>query len=243
MTMTSRSFGMPGSSEVPHLERRAPTVRSAMAQSLRNAGLAARSLVVEVVNIARFGRDAPRFAERIWVDPAALTTTLGPDDYDLGKAASGSVLGGDWDLHAWQSKANVVEACVLHWRDGAPWADTGAYDYVLAAIARSPDGAFDGCRTLADVERRHAQMDAMFKQVATERRLRPRDELPGHQFREVGGIRVHVGRRANLIRGGDGAHRLGMALALELTVIPAMIGCVHAEAIRSWRASLAAPPR
>jgi hypothetical protein len=210
---------------------------------VRLAVLATSALATEVANVVRFGRDAPRFAERIWVDPAALTTTLGPLDFDLGRVGSGRVKGGDWDLDAWAIDESVVQACVLHWRDGVPWKDTGAYDHIMAAMASSPDGVFDGCRTLEDVERRHGRMDALFEQVAAEGRLRPRNELPGRHFREMGGVRVHVGRTGNLIRGGDGAHRLGMALALGLTIMPAMIGCVHLEAITAWRSSLAAQPR
>jgi len=214
-----------------------------MARLVQLAVLSTIALATEVANVARFGRDAPRFAERIWVDPAALTTTLGPLDFDLGRVSSGTVRGGDWDLHAWAIDESVVQACILHWRDGVPWKDTGAYDHIMAAIASSPEGVFDGCRTLEDVERRHARIDALFDQVAAEGRLRPRNELPGHQFREMGGVRVHVGRTGNLIRGGDGAHRLGMALALGLPVMPAMIGCVHLEAITVWRSCLAAQPR
>jgi hypothetical protein len=113
----------------------------------------------------------------------------------------------------------------------------------MAAMARSPDGVFDGCRTIEDVERRHAAFDILFEQVAAEGRLRTRHELPGHRFREMGGVCVHVGRTGNLIRGGDGAHRLGMALALRLPVMPAMIGCVHRNAITIWRSRVAAQPQ
>jgi hypothetical protein len=211
-----------------------------MAWLAQHAVLSTIALAMDVANLARFGRNAPRFAERIWVDPAALTTTLDPLDWRI---SSGRVKGGDWDLDAWAIDESVVQACILRWRDGVPWRDTGAYDHIMAAMARSPEGVFDGCRTLEDVERRHARMDSLFDQVAAEGRLRPRNELPGHQFREMGGVRVHVGRTGNLIRGGDGAHRLGMALALGLPVMPAMIGCVHLEAINVWRSSLAAQPR
>jgi hypothetical protein len=214
-----------------------------MARLVQLAVLSAIALAREVVNVVRFGRDAPRFAERIWVDPAALATTLGPLDYDLGRIRSGRVMGGDWDLAAWAIDESVVQACVVHWRDGVPWKDSGAYDRIMAAMARSPDSVFDGCRTLEDIERRHVAIDALFEQVAAEGRLRPRNELPGHVFREMGGVCVHVGRTGNLIRGGNGAHRLGMALALGLPVIPAMIGCVHVNAITTWRSKLAAPPR
>jgi hypothetical protein len=214
-----------------------------MARLVQLAVLSTIALAREVVNVVRFGRDAPGFAERIWVDPAALTTTLGPMDYALGRVSSGTVRGGDWDLAAWAIDESVVQACVVHWRDGVPWKDSGAYDHIMAAMARSPEGVFDGCRTLEDVERRHAAIDALFEQVAAEGRLRPRNELPGHVFREMGGVCVHVGRTGNLIRGGDGAHRLGMALALGLPVMPAMIGCVHLDAITTWRSHMATPPR
>ena len=83
-----------------------------MPRRVQLAVLSTIALAREVVNGVRFGRDAPRFAQRIWVDPAALTTTLGPMDFDLGRVSSGSVRGGDWDLAAWAIDESVVQAWV-----------------------------------------------------------------------------------------------------------------------------------
>src|SRR4026207_1004268 len=89
------------------------------------------ALATDIANVARFGRNAPRFAERLWVDPAALTPPPDPPHWRL---TAGRGTGGEGDLDTWRIDESVVQACILRWRDGLPWKDTGAYDHIMAAM-------------------------------------------------------------------------------------------------------------
>jgi hypothetical protein len=204
-------------------------------RGVRSAASLVKALATrDALNLVRYGRGAPRYAERLWIDPEEITGWLRlPERADMA-TRSGCVVPGDWDLNVGAGFNAVVQACVDHWRDGVPWEETGAYESAMRAIEHSPGGEFDGCRTLDDVVARHHELDRLHAQVLREGRLRARDELLGHRFRELGGILVHVDRRGRLIWGGDGSHRLGIALALGLERAPAMLGAVHADAVRTW---------
>jgi hypothetical protein len=195
----------------------------------------------DAVNLVRYGRGAPRYAERLWIDPEGITGWLQLPERAEMTTRSGCVVPGDWDLNVEPGINPVVRACIEHWREGVPWEDTGAYASAMRAIQRSPTGEFDGCRTFDDVIARHRGFDRLHAQVSLEGRLRTREELPDHRFRELGGILVHVDRRGRFIWGGDGSHRLGIALALGLERAPVMLGAVHATAVRSWCADRATP--
>jgi hypothetical protein len=149
----------------------------------------------EAWNAARFGRRAPRVRERLWIDPAQVhaATLWFP-------AKSGQV------VRHWPPAAVVpfddhphVAYALAHWRDGVPWEDTGAFEYMLRQIDRR--GSQDGCHDADDVRARFARLDDLYSTVGQEGRLRPRHELDRGAFREAGGILAHVDRAARCWRG------------------------------------------
>lgn len=180
--------------------------------------------------ILRHGRDAPRWAEQIWVDPRACT--LVATDVDSGRRRSGQVVGGTWGVAPLETVAKVRMA-EEHWRTGVSWKEVGAFDYIMENLARLSQ--HDGYRTTDDVDRRFEYLDAVFDTVRREGRLRPRSEGPGRTLRENGGVYMHVGGDGEPVFGNGGCHRLAMARVLGLTQIPAQLGAVHPDALSAWR--------
>jgi hypothetical protein len=194
-------------------------------------------------NRLRRGRHAPRFAERLWVVPAELDERV----FGVARHESGRLVGGDWDLVREPVEAvPKVASCLARWGDGRSWEDAGAYAFAMQVIAER--GRLDGCTDLDQVRDRYDRLDAVFVQVRREGRLRTRCELDPVAFRELGGVLVNVDRHGAPVAGGGGWHRLAMARVLDLPVIPAQVGRVHATAPAGWRDRLAAgasspPPR
>ena len=88
---------------------------------------------------------------------------------------------------------------------------------------------FDGCNSTNDVKRRYNSLDKMLVEVKSEKRIRCRKSLRRFNFRELGGMEVAVGRNGDVIKIGDGQHRLGIALALGVKKVPVSVVLVHKE--------------
>lgn len=195
----------------------------------RSAGLRRR----DVQRRRRYGREAPRYHELIWIDPRQCRLQLlegrgGTDQCD--------VLDGDWDRAVEPLENNPhIRVCLEHWLGGRSWEETGAYDDMMERIASGTPVA-DGCRTLDDVVARYHELDEVFERVRREGLLRTRAELSAGAFRERGGVLIHIDRSGEpLYNRFNGCHRLAMALVLELPVMPAQVGIVHADALSRWR--------
>jgi hypothetical protein len=189
----------------------------------------ARVVASDGVQLARHGRRAPRWAERIWIDPSRCTTA--GIDIDHGRGRSGRVHRGAWRVQPIGSVAQVRMA-EEHWSTGASWDDVGAIDLLLQQSEQARRR--DGIESLADIRGRFRRLDRMFAVVEEEGRLRPRSELPVASFRELGGTYVHIGPGGEPVFGNGGCHRLAMARVLELPEIPAQLGAVHPDALGTW---------
>ena len=198
-----------------------------------------RNRVAEIArewwNFVRFGPDAPRPLERLWIDPQEVSLASA-----WFRAKSGRV------RHTWPPAEVMpfeehphIRFAVAHWRDGVPWEDTGAYDYMMDRIQAR--GRQDDCRTLADVVRRFDRLDQLFETVKAEGRLKTREEICRRPFREAGGILIHLGPNGELVIGDAGKHRLMIAKLARLSKIPVLIGEVHIAALPKL-AALRVPP-
>jgi hypothetical protein len=178
-----------------------------------------------VWNLVRFGRDAPRPNERLWIDPAAVEHAL-----DGLPVRSGYVVDTWPPVEPARLEDHVhVRFALAHWRDGVPWEGTGAYEYMLERIAVR--GRQDGCFDLDDVKRRYRRLDELYETVKRERRLRTRTELDRRARNEDGGILVHIGPSGEVAIGDSGKHRLTIAKLVGLDVVPTRIGYIHRDAL------------
>ncbi len=130
-----------------------------------------------------------------------------------------------------RKRSPKLDACYLHWSDGVSWSDTGIYEVMLDLIAKR--GKVDGCRNLKDVQDRYERLDGVFSTVSEEGRLRVMSAVNPKNFREVGGVYFHIGRDGNPIFGGGGQHRLAIALILGIEHIPAQLGVIHPDALKT----------
>lgn len=205
-------------------------------RSLRDTGIR------RLQNNLRYGADAPRPHERIWVNPGLIRhrhKRPHKSDLPLGSRYSGCIMDGDWDQNRrriWASQK--YKACRLHFTKGVSWEDTGIIDFSMRRIAR--DGQLDGMRTQAEILDRYAAIDTMMAQIMAERTLRP--STPDKPT-EIGGVLVHIARDGSILFGNEGYHRLALSRIAQLDVIPARLGITHRAVLETDRLSqLRQPP-
>ena len=197
----------------------------------------AREWARRITNLVRFGQGAPRPNERLWIDPASVEHAL-----DGLPVRSGYVVDHWPPVEPVPFEDHVhVRFALAHWRDGVPWEQTGAYEYMLEQIRSR--GRQDGCRDLSDVKLRYERLDELFETARREGRLRTRTELDSAAREEDGGILIHIGPEGEAAIGDGGKHRLAIAKLLGLAVVPARIGYVHRDALPLLPALRQAPSR
>ncbi|EON90643.1 hypothetical protein MARLIPOL_17888 [Marinobacter lipolyticus SM19] len=105
---------------------------------------------------------------------------------------------------------------------------------MLGRIAVSPTGVTDKCRTPEDVAKRFQVLDAIWGDVSNRGSLPSRKDLEPTNFREVGGVLMHLGPGGEPIFSGAGCHRFAMALMMDRP-FPAQLGVVHVSALANLR--------
>ncbi|MCK0713472.1 hypothetical protein ACFO0U_05305 [Chromohalobacter sarecensis] len=188
------------------------------------------------MNRLKFGRQAPRYAERVWIDPdqckryieaADLSRRLGTGVRQL----SGRVVE-TWpsDLEKSLCKHPKLTYCLRHWQEGKSWDEAGGLEFMLEGITTSPTGYLDEMCTKEDIVTRFESLDSIWADVKARGSLPPRNELKPGNFREIGGILVHIGPDGEPLFSGAGCHRFAMALMLEKR-FPAQLGIIHKSAL------------
>jgi hypothetical protein len=187
---------------------------------------------VGVKNKLKYAKHGPEFGELIYINPQNINTFL-PVAH---RSSSGLILGGDWDLEEKKNIENTIiyNACRNHWVNNVPWEELDIYQYMLDKIQRF-GGRVDGCSNLDDIISRYIKLDVLFEEIKTTRNFKTQKELNKYSFNEHGGLLFHIDRNNNPIYGGGGMHRFAIAKILNLELIPAQLGVVHVNAIKSWK--------
>ena len=179
-----------------------------------------RYLPFDIKNIFYYGYGAPRFAERIFINPldVKLDTLEGFD-----RKSSAQIIPGDWDLNCRRIELNKKISIVYSYFDtGLGWERCGAYENMLQIIKTSPGS--DGCYNKNDIINRYNKLDDLVRYLKNGGEYKV-----GSEFREKGSVYIHIGRNGDLIFGGGGCHRLAIAKKLKIKEIPAQIGVVHSD--------------
>lgn len=181
-------------------------------------------------NRIQYGRSAPLYMERIWVDPREVKSLVPREEIKRvtgmsREEASGYVI--NWE----EIRETVpvleqyrIQYCLKHWVDGISWKELGVYEFMSTTKKYGNDPK-------SRIVARFQMLDEAFEEAKQRGRLKTRQELDPLNFREQDGILIHIGRDGIPCFGGNGFHRLGIALALNLKKIPACIGVVDRQVI------------
>ncbi len=191
--------------------------------------------VRDVTNRLRFGPDAPRSDELIWIRPREVTHWYAADPTKRAphfrRRHSGSVVAGDWDQSRTPFAGHIkLDSIRAHFEQGVPWEETELFAWMLQRIEEF--GRIDGFTDRAGLIRRYERLDRIYEEAKRTGTLRPHGSV--NQTRgEQGGILVHIARDGTPLRDGGGMHRFAIAHILDLEKIPAKLGVIHAEAVKS----------
>jgi hypothetical protein len=181
----------------------------------------------DLINLLRFGRKAPLFAQCIIINPEDVGRAI---KSKIPRGHSGKVWSGDWDLKTVNlEKYPKFKFCKRRFVDGESWEKIGAYKHVQKWIVSC--GQHDECMTYSDIVERYEKVDVLYNEIRLTGLLKMRREINPRNFREEGGIYIHIGRHGNLIFGKGGWHRLAIAKILGIKKVPAQLGVVHKDAL------------
>ena len=209
------------------------------------AGLPAK-VVRDVANRLRFGPDAPKSDELIWVSPRDVTHWYKADPHSgaprFRRRHSGRVVGGDWDQSRKPFGSQLkLDSIRDHFERGVPWQQTSLFDWMLKQL--DDKGLVDECTSREELIARYEELDRIYAEAQRTGTLRPHGAV-NKTRREHGGILVHIARDGTPLRDGGGMHRFAIAYILDLEKIPAQLGVIHADAVTSGLLStLRSPPQ
>lgn len=202
-------------------------------------------------NKLAYGRNAPRYGERIWVNPSLIRDKVPimvrQKYFRTIHVPEGAVIGGDWDQQGLPIELqSVFRACRDHWINGVPWEQTGRYEVMLKEIRNKGD-RYSGCANLGDIVARYRKLDKIYEEIRAEKRFQTGEEKNSGKgkilsLHKKADVVICIDRHGVPLLAGDGQHRVSIAKILELPVIPAVLGVVHPQGLK-YLDSYRKPPR
>ncbi|MCI5112367.1 MAG: valine--tRNA ligase [Marivita sp.] len=198
------------------------------------AGLPAK-MIRDVTNRLRFGPDAPQSDELIWIRPHDVTHFYRADPAQgaprFRRRHSGMVAGGDWDQSRKPFGSQIkLDSIRDHFEHGVPWQETAIFGWMLKRMEK--EGTVDGFTSREELIARYDGLDRIYEEAKRTGTLRPHGSVNDTRG-EHGGILVHIARDGTPLRDGGGMHRFAIAYILGLERIPAQLGVIHVDAVKS----------
>lgn len=193
-------------------------------------------------NILRYGLSAPRHSQLFYLDPQEVRQAISIGKWH--RKDTGKVVDGEWDLCVKNiddvKKIKMVKERLLK---ELSWEDVGAYKHMEGLLKKY--SCYDDCKSLDDVFLRYERIDKMIEALRSGGVYVKRSDIIRDNFRESGGVYIHIGRNGEYIFGIGGCHRLAIAQTLGIKKIPAQIGVVHKTAVKNgiWRRIRQESPR
>lgn len=178
-----------------------------------------------------------QYAQQIWINPNDVKLFLNPQTIPFPVSKSHRELSGlisdqPWDDAAIDlSDVPQYREVTLRFFHGYSWGETGAIERLHSLLKAGKRCA--GCTTTKDIYRRFGEIDRLYSQIQQSKRLKTRAEVDACPFRELNGVFIHVDSQARPLFGSGGAHRLFISQLVELTTIPAQVGLVHPNALKT----------
>ena len=194
-------------------------------QQLKYLRYAGRAFAHDVRNTVKYGSQAPKFGERIYVTLSDELEVVSAQKEQL----YGQVLD-SWPPPGFRKFSKFTEtepfgSCVQHWEGGVPWEATRQFRILERKIHER--GCSAGCRNVGDLLARYAALDNIFELMRRQRRLAPCAEYNQWCFRETEGVVFDVGPGGKCFFAKKGQHRLSMAIILGIRSVPAALGGIY----------------
>ncbi len=192
----------------------------------------ARNMVIHIADVltfVRFGSKGLKKYQLLFLSPAKIEQGFATAPEHHFGVVSRKV----WKIPrvpVSQALNGIPQICARRVRDGTSWEDAGELERVMMdrKAKKKPHQPADP-EFIAYWSRRYGVLDAIIEEVRDTGRLRPQKQLSlSRSFRERGGIGVMVDSDGRFIL-CDGHHRFGIALALDLKVIPVSLISVHPQ--------------
>lgn len=187
----------------------------------------------DLKNRVMYGHSAPKYAERIWVNPANCRGVL-LLSFLISRFNSGLVVSrfppDERSCITHLRTVLKIDACFDHWLNGTPWRDTSFFKEKFKVIHYQ--GSFKNCKTEEELVKSWSKYDKMYLAMQKDGRLKTGREMNPWTFREEGGIVAHIGPDGEWYHGNAGNRRLAISYCLGFEKIPAMLGYVHKEGIK-----------
>lgn len=185
----------------------------------------------DLSNKLKYGWSAPLFNERIWIDPRKIEFMIEREEVQRVSGMHRSKASGV--VVDWNKVENIkpitdefrIQYCYAHWKEAKSWEELGVIEHMSNTKKY-------GSWPRKKIKARFEMLDQAFEETKEEGRLKTREEIDPNNFRESGGILVHIGKDGEVFFGGNGFHRLAISKVLELEKIPACVGLVDIDAIQ-----------
>ena len=111
--------------------------------------------------------------------------------------------------------------------DGFTWENTDEEERLLKILKMN--GKVDGCRNITEIRERLRKQIELAKYIQKED-FQTHNNLFSVPFR----LQIAIGADGEIIKIGDGQHRLGTAIAFGIDKIPATLMAIHAKFIKNY---------
>lgn len=163
----------------------------------------------------------------MYVNPKKIKMTKRKaDPNSVEKINKKFILDGNWDMELVNPlNHQVVKASYDVSRGNNTWELVGEYSRMEKLIKKF--GKFDNYHSMKDLKIRYKKLDNLINIAKIKGFFESQKFLKKIYFREYGGLEVAIGRYGDIIKIGDGQHRLGIALGLGFKCIPVCVIRVH----------------
>jgi len=183
------------------------------------------SCIKDVANILKYGKKAPLRYEKIVVKTNVIKKRIIGTEF----GQSALVYTEKWPSYLEKNIIDQSQKIIIKkYKENISWEKSGYIDYRMNMIKKGV--ILDGVDSKEKIEERCKIWDQIYHHTKRTGRVYSQKEINSYNFRERGGIMISISDKGELIKTGQGNHRLLIAQILEIPVITAQIGVVHVNA-------------